>query len=105
VQLQRDKRRLEMEMENEILRRAAACLAVSEFVPKIAHPLVRDLAAEGFPVRAACWGSGYPTLALYARNKNPVSPRNLEDTYAINALFDAHGDYPTFGCRLLGRRA
>ena len=65
------------------------------------YPLVRDLAAEGFPVRLTCGVLGFSTQAFYAWSKNPVSGRDLEDPYAINALIDAHGDDPAFGYRFL----
>jgi len=65
------------------------------------YPLVRDLAAEGFPVRLTCGVPGFSTQAFYAWSKNPVSCRDLEDAYAINALIDAHGDDPAFGYRFL----
>ena len=45
VQLRREKRRLEM--ENEILRRAAAYFAAGSLQSEL--PVVRDLAAEGIP--------------------------------------------------------
>ena len=61
------------------------------------YPLVRDLAAEGFPVRLTCGVRGFSTQAFYAWNKNAVTLRDLEDAYAINALIDAHGDDPAFG--------
>ncbi|MBI1351766.1 MAG: IS3 family transposase [Actinomycetales bacterium] len=98
VQLRRRMRRLEM--ENEILRRAAAYFA-SSTPPKMTYPLVRDLAAEGFPVRLACGVLGFSTQAYYAWCKDPVSTRDLEDAYVINALVDAHGDDPAFGYRFL----
>ena len=65
------------------------------------YPLVRDLAAEGFPVRLTCGVLGFSTQASYAWSKNRVSGRDLEDAYAINALIDAHGDDPAFGYRSL----
>ena len=65
------------------------------------YPLVRDLAAEGFPVRLTCGVLGFSAQAFYAWNKNPTSCRDLEDAYAINALIDAHGDDPAFGYRFL----
>jgi transposase InsO family protein len=65
------------------------------------YPLVRDLAAEGFPVRLTCGVLGFSAQAFYAWSKNPVSLRDLEDAYAINALIDAHGDDPAFGYRFL----
>ncbi|MDP9435774.1 MAG: hypothetical protein M3P93_11530 [Actinomycetota bacterium] len=48
VQLRRDKRRLAM--ENETLRRAADLLG-AEHAAEMSYPPLRDLAAEGIPVR------------------------------------------------------
>lgn len=64
-------------------------------------PLVRDLAAEGFSVRLACGVLGFSTQAYYAWLKDPVTARDLEDAYVINALIDAHGDDPALGYRFL----
>jgi len=64
-------------------------------------PLVRDLAAEGFPVRLTCGVLGFTAQAYYAWLANPVSARDLEDAYLINALIDAHADDPAFGYRFL----
>ena len=63
--------------------------------------MVRDLAAEGFPVRLTCGVLGLSAQAFYAWSKNPVSLRDLEDAYAINARIDAHGGDPAFGDRFL----
>ncbi|RBY78253.1 IS3 family transposase [Blastococcus sp. TF02A-26] len=98
VQLRRQMRRLEM--ENEILRRAAAYFAAGS-PPKMSYPLVRDLAAEGIPVRLTCGVLGHSTQAYYAWLAAPVSRRDLEDAYLTNALIDAHGDDPEFGYRFL----
>nr|WP_307793785.1 IS3 family transposase [Actinotalea soli] len=98
VQLRRDKRRLEM--ENEILRRAAAYFAAG-IAPKMSYPLVRDLAAEGIPVRLTCGVLGHSRQAFYAWLADPISQRELEDAYLTNALIDAHGDDPEFGYRFL----
>lgn len=65
------------------------------------HPLIRDLAAEGFPVLLTCRVLGFSTPAFYSRNKNPVSLRDLEDAYAISALIMAHGGGPAFSYRFL----
>lgn len=64
-------------------------------------PLVRDLAAEGFPVRLTCGVLGFTTQAYYAWRANPVSVRDLTDAYLTNALLDAHDGDPEFGYRLL----
>lgn len=65
------------------------------------YPLVRDLAAEGIPVRLTCGVLGFSTQAFYAWCRQPVSQRDLDDAYAISALIDAHVDDPGFGYRLL----
>src|SRR4051794_41970282 len=67
----------------------------------MSYPLVRDLAAEGIPVRLTCGVLGHSTQAYYAWLAAPVSQRDLEDAYLTNALIDAHGDDPEFGYRLL----
>jgi putative transposase len=67
----------------------------------MSDPLVRDLAAEGIPVRLTCGVLGHSRQAYYAWLANPISQRDLEDAYLTNALIDAHGDDPEFGYRLL----
>lgn len=64
-------------------------------------PLVRDLAAEGFPVRLTCGVLGFTAQAYYKWLAEPVSARELEDAYLTNALLDAHRDDPAFGYRFL----
>ncbi len=65
------------------------------------YPLVRDLAAEGIPVRLTCGVLGHSRQAYYAWLANPVSQRDLDDAYLTNALIDAHDDDPEFGYRFL----
>ncbi len=67
----------------------------------MSYPLVGDLAAEGIPVRLTCGVLGHSRQADYAWPANPVSKRDLEDAYLINALIDAHVDDPEFGYRFL----
>ena len=67
----------------------------------MSYPLVRDLAAEGIPVRLTCGVLGYSRQAYYAWAAAPVSQRDLTDAYLTNALIDAHGDDPEFGYRFL----
>ncbi len=68
-----------------------------ELSPKMTYPLVRDLAAEGFPVRLTCGVLGFSTQAYYSWVKQPVSDRDLQDAYVTNAPIDAHGHDPAFG--------
>src|SRR4051794_11384080 len=67
----------------------------------MSYPLVRDLAAEGIPVRLTCGVLGHSTQAYYAWLAAPVSRRDLEDAHVTNALIDAHADDPEFGYRFL----
>jgi putative transposase len=67
----------------------------------MSYPLVRDLAAEGIPVRLTCGVLGHSRQAYYAWLAHPVSQRELEDAYLTNALIDAHSDDPEFGYRFL----
>ena len=67
----------------------------------MSYPLVRDLAAEGFSVRLACAVLGFSFQAYYAWLRQPVSDRELDEAYVVNALIDAHKDDPAFGYRFL----
>lgn len=67
----------------------------------MSYPLVRELAAEGIPVRLTCRVLGFSTQAFYKWCKQPVSERELVDAYLTNELIDAHGDDPEFGYRFL----
>ena len=67
----------------------------------MSYPLVRELAAEGIPVRLTCGVLGHSAQAYYAWLRRPIGPRQLEDAYLTNALVDAYGDDPEFGYRLL----
>ena len=67
----------------------------------MAHPLVHNRAAEGFSVRLGCGLLGFSSQAYFAWFKDPVSDRDLEDAYAINALINTHADDSAFGYRFL----
>jgi len=65
------------------------------------YPLVADLAADGIPVAVTCRVLGFSKQAYYAWRTNPVSRRDLEDAYLINAAVDIHADDPGFGYRFI----
>ncbi len=67
----------------------------------MSYPLVRELAAEGIPVRLTCGVLGFTPQAFYKWQSRPVSDRDLDDAYLTNALVDAHRDDPEFGYRFL----
>ena len=65
------------------------------------YPLVRDLAAEGFPVRLTCGVLSIAPQPYYRWLAGPICARDLDDAYLVNALVDAHRDDPPFGYRFL----
>jgi putative transposase len=64
-------------------------------------PLVRDLAAAGFPVRLTCGVLGFSAQAFYKWQSQPCSARDLDDAYLTNAIVDVHADDPEFGYRFI----
>jgi len=64
-------------------------------------PLVRDLAAEGFPVRLTCGVLGFSAQAFYKWRARPVSDRDWADAHTVNAIVDVHADDPEFGYRFI----
>ena len=53
-------------------------------------PLVRDLAAEGIPVRLTCGVLGFSPQAFYKWQARPCAPRVLDDAHLVNAIVDVH---------------
>jgi len=64
-------------------------------------PLVRELAADGFPVRLTCGVLGFSTQAFYKWQANPVCHRDRDDAHVVNAIVDIHRDDPEFGYRFI----
>jgi len=64
-------------------------------------PLVRELAADGFPVRLTCGVLGFSTQAFYKWQANPVCRRDRDDAHVVNAIVDIHRDDPEFGYRFI----
>jgi len=64
-------------------------------------PLVRDLAAEGFPVVVTCGVLGFSTQAFYKWRAEPCSTRDWSDAHVVNAIVEIHGDDPEFGYRFI----
>jgi transposase InsO family protein len=64
-------------------------------------PLVRDLAAEGFPVRLTCGVLGFSAQAFYKWQARPCSDRDWADAHLVNAMVDVHADDPEFGYRFI----
>jgi putative transposase len=64
-------------------------------------PLVRDLAAEGIPVRLTCRVLGFSPQAFSKWRAKPCSERDWSDAWVVNAIVDVHGDDPEFGYRFI----
>ena len=64
-------------------------------------PLVRDLAAEGFPVTVTCGVLGFSTQAFYKWQARPCSDRDWADADTTNTIVDVHADDPEFGYRFI----
>jgi transposase InsO family protein len=64
-------------------------------------PLVRELAAEGFPVRLTCGVLGFSTQAFYKWLQRPFCDREWHDAHLVNAIRDVHDDDPEFGYRFV----
>lgn len=65
------------------------------------YPLVRDLAADGFPVTVTCRVLKFSTQGYYKWLKNPCCDRDWENAHLTNAALDAHLEDPAFGYRFL----
>ena len=64
-------------------------------------PLVRELAAQGFPVRLTCGVLGFSHQAFYQWHADPCSRRDYDDAHLVNAIRDVHDDDPEFGYRFI----
>src|SRR5947208_2575049 len=64
-------------------------------------PLVRDLAAEGIPVRLTCGVLGFSPQAFYKWRARPVCDRDWHDAHLTNAIVDVDADDPEFGYRFI----
>jgi transposase InsO family protein len=64
-------------------------------------PLVRELAAQGFPVRLTCGVLGFSAQAFYRWRSDPVSARDYDDAHLVDAIRDVHFDDPEFGYRFI----
>lgn len=65
------------------------------------YPLVRELATEGIPVVVTCRVLGFSKQAYYKWLTAPVSDRDVENAYRINAALDVHREDPGLGYRLI----
>ena len=65
------------------------------------YPLVRELAADGFPVTVTCRVLKFSTKNYYRWLRGPVTRRDLENAYLTNAAIDVHHDDPVFGYRFI----
>ena len=67
----------------------------------MSYPLVRELAAEGIPVRLTCGVLSFSAQAFYKWRARPVCDRDFVDAHLTNAIVDIHADDPEFGDRFI----
>jgi putative transposase len=67
----------------------------------MSYPLVRELTAEGIPVRLTCRVLGFSPQAFYQWRANPVSDRDWSDAHVLNSIVEIHADDPEFGYRFI----
>jgi transposase InsO family protein len=65
------------------------------------YPLVRELAAEGIPVRLTCGVLGFSAQGFYKWRADPVSQREWDDAHLVDAIREVHADDPEFGYRFV----
>jgi HTH-like domain len=65
------------------------------------YPLVREFAAEGFPVTVTGGVLGFSTQAFYKWAADPICDRDFHDAHLTNAIIDVHADDPEFGYRFI----
>ena len=64
-------------------------------------PLVRELAAEGIPVAVTCRVLKITKQGYFKWRAKPLSNRDLDNAYVLNAAVDIHRDDPAFGYRFI----
>jgi putative transposase len=65
------------------------------------YPLVRDLAADGIPVKVTCRVLGFTSQAFYKWRAGPVSQRDWDDAHLVDAARQVRADDPVFGYRFI----
>ncbi|BAX99077.1 transposase [Mycobacteroides stephanolepidis] len=65
------------------------------------YPLVRELAADGFPVTVTCRVLGIARAPFYRWRADPVTGAEWTQAFVMNSIYGAHRDDPEFGCRFL----
>ena len=65
------------------------------------YPLVRDLAADEIPVVVTCRVLKFSPQAFYKWRAGPISARDRDDAYLVDAALEIHADDPTFGYRFI----
>lgn len=60
----------------------------------------RDLAEESIPVTVTCRSLGF-SQGFYRWKKSPITRRDSDNAYLINAAYDIHADDPGFGYRFI----
>lgn len=95
VELRRQKRVLEMEVE--ILKRDRL-LRSGERPAKVIFPVVRELVEDGIPVATACRVLKLSTCGFHDWKSRGPSDRDLEQAQLMKLIHDAHAaSYGTYG--------
>lgn len=85
------RRNKQLEMENDILKRAATYFA-GERTPKVIYSLVRQLAADGIPVAVTCRVLKVSKSGYYGWLGRPESPRQLRDNELLKMIRVIHAE-------------
>lgn len=60
-----------------------------------------ERAADGIPVAVTCRVLRFAKQPYYRWSQDPVSQRDWDDEYLVNAAVDVHADDPAFGYRFI----
>ncbi|WP_460348106.1 IS3 family transposase [Actinoallomurus acanthiterrae] len=86
------RRNKQLEMENDILKRAAAYFARENVLPKLIYSLVRELAADGIPVAVTCRVLNVSKSGYYDWLGRPESPRQLRNKELTKMIRVIHAE-------------
>jgi putative transposase len=86
------RRTRQLELENDILKRAAGVFRAGERPPKVIFPLVRELADDGIPVAVACRVLKTSRSGYYDWLGRPEPPRELRNKELMKVIREIHAE-------------